>query len=395
MPDRRTLVTELVTGLGMLGYRSLDEALDARPAAMADVTPGIWDQLQGLRSGGWFDPEFEAAFANGAAFLSSPEALRRRRPLRIDWKGSQRAPGDEVAPIDLRVDHVYLVSCKYLSRILCNVSPAHLFDDLLVGRHGRRRADGLDWYQEVAGPAYRNLYLAVRRALGPEVAPPEIGGLDAAGRRRLAGALRAGWPDEAEDRYLELARTVSEASAVRWRAGLATLEERQAMLWRLLRMGSAPYFVLGAAADHLLRLRIATPWDWRQRFRLVDLQLAAQPGGQPRVGWAAQVRDKDTGEPLEVVGHVEVRWSHGRFAGPPEAKVYLDSSHRQVPGYFPLDGSADPAPRRLRAHGNRLAGPEAAGTTADYRLFGPEVGRPGPSGGGPRPPQGPSGPVGG
>jgi hypothetical protein len=37
-----------------------------------------------------------------------------------------------------------------------------------------------------------------------------------------------------------------------------------------------------------------------------------------------------------VEGHVEIRWSHGRFASPPEAKVYLDTPHHQVPGYWPL-----------------------------------------------------------
>ena len=35
-------------------------------------------------------------------------------------------------------------------------------------------------------------------------------------------------------------------------------------------------------------------------------------------------------------GHVEVRWSHGRFSGNPEAKVYLDTAHAAVPGYHPL-----------------------------------------------------------
>ena len=51
----------------------------------------------------------------------------------IEWKGAHRAPGDEVVPADLRVDHVYLVSCKYLSRIVVNASPHHLFDRLLAG----------------------------------------------------------------------------------------------------------------------------------------------------------------------------------------------------------------------------------------------------------------------
>jgi hypothetical protein len=31
-----------------------------------------------------------------------------------------------------------------------------------------------------------------------------------------------------------------------------------------------------------------------------------------------------------------VRWSHGKFAQPPEAKVYLDTPHHQVPGYWRL-----------------------------------------------------------
>lgn len=372
MPDRRTVVTELVTGLGMLGYPSVDEALSARPAEMADVAPGTWEQLATLRRGGWYDPEFAAAFANGAAFLAAPSALRDRRPLLVEWKGSQRAPGDEVAPIDLRVDHVYLVSCKYLSRILFNASPSNLFDALLLGRHGRRRAEVLDWYGEVAPAEYRALYQALRRGSGLTALPDSPGGLDPEQRRRLAHELRPGWPGDAESRYVELARAVATASAERWRMGLDGPEERQAMLWRLLRMGSAPYFILGAGADHLLRLRIATPWDWRQRFRLVDFQVTTPPAGQPRVGWAAEVRDKDSGEPHLVEGHVEVRWSHGRFAGPPEAKVYLDTPHHRVPGYFPLEGEAEPPPARLRGRERRRL-PEEPGQPP-LRLFGPDVG---------------------
>jgi hypothetical protein len=108
------------------------------------------------------------------------------------------------------------------------------------------------------------------------------------------------------------------------------------MLWRLLRMGSAPYFVLGSSATRSLRLRIATPWDWKQLFGLVRFEVFAQEGGQPRVGWLATVRERASGQLHEVSGHVEVRWSHGRFGGLPEAKGYLDTHHHLVPGYFPL-----------------------------------------------------------
>ena len=85
-----------------------------------------------------------------------------------------------------------------------------------------------------------------------------------------------------------------------------------------------------------MRLRIDTPWDWRQRYRLVGFDVAPQPGGQPRVGWVARYEVRATGEEDEVAGHVELRWSHGRFKKPPEAKVYLDTHHGEVPGYHSL-----------------------------------------------------------
>ena len=108
------------------------------------------------------------------------------------------------------------------------------------------------------------------------------------------------------------------------------------MIWRLLRIGSAPYFVLGSSAQRSLRLRIATSWDWRQRYQLRSITVEPQSGGQPRVGWQAQVRDRTSHELHEVAGHIEVRWSHGRFGGLPEAKGYLDTPHHLVPGYFTL-----------------------------------------------------------
>ena len=58
--------------------------------------------------------------------------------------------------------------------------------------------------------------------------------------------------------------------------------------------------------------------------------------GQPLIEWTATIRDRDRGRMVEVAGHVEVRWSHGRFKGAPEAKVYLDTPHALVPGYQPL-----------------------------------------------------------
>lgn len=317
----------------MLGFDNVEAALVGAPTALVNVEPDDYETL--LRA--WKERQhldvFTAALMNGEAFLAARDGLRGRVPLTVEWKGAHRSPGDEVVPADLRIDHVYLVSCKYLSRIVVNASPHHLFDRLLAGGHGRR---GADWFGEVAPAEHNALYAAVRYELAPELdLPDSIEALDAKPRHELAHRLREGWPGESVQLYEALVARAAEASARRWRDAIGVGAE--SMLWRLLRIGSAPYFVLGAAPGGLLRLRIATPWDWRANFELRAFDVEPRAGGQPMVTWRAVVRERASRAERIVEGHVEVRWSHGRFAGPPEAKVYLDTPHGDVPGYFALE----------------------------------------------------------
>jgi hypothetical protein len=239
-----------------------------------------------------------------------------------------------VVPADLRVDHVWLVSCKYLSKVLANAAPGRLFDRGLAG--GPSRTAG-DWYGEVAPGTYQDLYAQVRLELGTRASlPPHAADLTPSHRAELRAYLDAGWSAEAQQAYQGLAAEVSSASAARWKAVVGKRADAEAVLWRLLRIGSAPYFVLGAQRDRSLRLRVMTPWDWRQAFELRRFDVWGDDAGQPQVRWQARVRRRDDGDELVVDGHVEVRWSHGRFGKPPEAKVYLDTPHHLVPGYVPL-----------------------------------------------------------
>jgi hypothetical protein len=317
----------------MLGFASVDRALTVRPSEMVSVAPEIWDLLRHAYEGGGLSPEFETAWSNGQAFLEASDGLRRRRPLVIEWKGSHRMPGDEVAPVDLRVDHVFLVSCKYLSRILINASPFHLFERLLQGPHGVRETD---WYAQVADEQYQALYRSLRENLGLLSLPARVSELRSEERKQLSQLLGSGWPPEVSEARNEFVRVVSAETARRWQDRVSSVQMREALLWRMLRIGSAPYFVLGASHLGSLRLRVATPWDWRLSFRLREFDVSPQLGGQPRVVWKATVEDRHSRLLQEVIGHVEIRWSHGQFSGNPEAKVYLDTAHGEVPGYFPL-----------------------------------------------------------
>jgi hypothetical protein len=332
--DTRTAVSELATALGMLVDGTVAWASLQRPAEVL-VGSEEWDQVER----GLHDPALhqlaEAAFANGTAFAQHAEGLGGRRPTRIEWTGGHRPPGDQVIPADLRVDRVYLVSCKYLSKVLHNAAPARVFDHLLKSTDVHDRAD---WYGQVAPEAHRSLAAAAADAVGCPY-PADPCQADVTERRRLRDALRAhgrSWPDQAVTPYRDMCAEVSRASAERWRRAAGTAAAREQLLWRLLRLASAPYFVLGTARDDVIRLRIDTPWDWRQRHELRSLDIEPDDAGQPQVRWFATVLDRETATEVVVEGHVEVRWSHGRFCGPPEAKVYLDTPPALVPGYVSL-----------------------------------------------------------
>lgn len=334
MADTRTAVSELATALGMLVHGTVGWAVLQRPAEVL-VGADAWAQLEH----GMHDPELralaEAAFANGTAFAEHAEGLGGRRPRRIEWTGGHRPPGDQVIPADLRVDRVYLVSCKYLSKVLHNAAPARVFDHLLKSTDSHDRAD---WYGQVAPDAHRRLAAVAADAVGCPF-PADPCAADVTERRRLRDALRdhgRSWPAAAADAYRELCAEVSRASAERWRRSASTPAAQEQLLWRLLRLASAPYFVLGASRTDVIRLRIDTPWDWRQRHDLRAFDIEPDDAGQPQVRWVATVLDRESGVEVVVHGHVEVRWSHGRFGGPPEAKVYLDTPPDQVPGYVPL-----------------------------------------------------------
>lgn len=183
----------------MLGFPSVDRALAVRPDWFLNVGNDEYDLLSDELAAGDSEAEFETAWAHGKRFLESTHGLRGRVPDRVEWQGPGRPPGYDQIPADLRVDHVYLISCKYGSDILFNVSPSHVFDRLLA----ERRGDRTDWFLEIAPEAYQDLYQRSVVSTGLEGMPECVSNLDGESRLRLKDALptRGTWPDDLTSPY--------------------------------------------------------------------------------------------------------------------------------------------------------------------------------------------------
>ncbi len=217
----------------------------------------------------------------------------RRRAARDDARVSSSGRGGAVRPVtrwrpvDLRIDHVYLVSCKYLSRNIANPSPARLFDGLLATAGDW---DQTDWY-EVDG---------ARRATGPSTTR--------AGRRRASTDL----PDDpatltpsrpaapptgvartvvsargAPGHYRALCTRVSTDSAQRWHDNVVRQRSAERQAWRLLRIGNATYFLLGADAPPLAAPAGGEPLGLAPGLSSSWISTSGPPpSGQPQVDWA-------------------------------------------------------------------------------------------------------------
>ncbi len=356
MPALRTEITEIVTGLATMGFPSINRALEVQPRGMLNVEASHFKTLETALQDGEYAHEFDVAWANGIAFARARDGLRGRPPWSVEWKGNQKPPGYEQIPADLRIDHVYLISCKYGSKILHNASPNNLFINLLAGRE---HAGGDGWYLAVAPDAYQDFYMQCRRHVGSSDLPAQVSELTEHDVQLLRKGLPKRLTGPLGKAYQESSHTVAAMTAAKWRANLSTRRKREAMLWRLLRLESAPYFFLGESTERRpLRYRVATPWDFRLRYTFTDLSIAPDVRArQPIVQWSAVLENHDSRRREEVRGHVEVRWSHGRFGQHPEAKVYLDTPQHKVPGYIPLDSvpdggldsvrDTDPSPIRL------------------------------------------------
>ncbi len=116
MPAALTDITEIATALGTLSPALLS-ALAEKLSRLLNVGDTAWRRLVAAFRAGEHVASFETAFANGAALLEATDGLRGRPPKLVEWKGPHRPPGDDLIPADIRIDHAYQVSCKYISKI--------------------------------------------------------------------------------------------------------------------------------------------------------------------------------------------------------------------------------------------------------------------------------------
>lgn len=342
MATPRTETTELAVGFGLLGVHPLHtEHGPLSTKFEGTLTATKFSELQDtLRNDKRLKTKFDRLFDLG-------RRLKTKRPdlfpavANVRWLGPVKQSRAVAASQDLMVGTTS-ISVKAESKVVFNLSPYNLFVSLPQGRVPAFRAP--HWFLTQAPATYQRLFDVVSDATDQT----SITEFERRANRSQRRALRAecdglSGPEQTLflRRYLEMCHETARVSAKKFREGLsATLKTvhasgvRDEILRTFFRLDSSQYVVCGLDRGQLFAFLIPSITEWKRGAELREV--VAEPdleAGQSQVLFYVDVRMKTGGERVRVPFHAEIRWSHGRFSGRPEAKLYRDfDDWAKVPG---------------------------------------------------------------
>jgi len=145
--------------------------------------------------------------------------------------------------------------------------------------------------------------------------------------------------------YKAMCKAVSERSAAVINEKIAKLKAKakgknlaealKNQVWEIFRVNSEPYFLCGTEKKdkkkHSFAIRIPGKDEWTTNYKILDVTAEARDAGQPEILVSFSIRDNAGNKDLVFSVRYEIRWSHGKFNGNPEAKIYKMFRYAELP----------------------------------------------------------------
>jgi len=342
MPTLRTEASEISVALGILGLHPHD----------ALTQPDIRRYFSGTLS--W--PKYQDFLSeyNRREHLHSRmhrvgTKLRNAEPLfshvdALRWAGPDRQASTASAPADLIVANTP-VSVKADSNVVANPSPHNLIYNLPSGQAFSKNEE--NWYIEQDFNGFQLLYDFVRRS-HPSLSYLPANAIDfeqgaSLQDRNLVQSVIRNYSDHERHKfiqiYLSMCHTVAQRSADAFNSRISASLNSKArvavteylMRW-FFRLDSVSYLLCGIDADQEFAVRIPSLTQWKSEWLLDSIRAVPDLSRrQSVVNFKLHFIDRNNQRSFTAPFHTELRWSHGRFCGSPEAKLYKDFHWRDLP----------------------------------------------------------------
>jgi site-specific DNA-methyltransferase (adenine-specific) len=266
--------------------------------------------------------------------------LRIKHPLfnnvvSVQWLGLQKMARMSSGAQDLLVANTP-ISVKAESNIIFNFSPANIFSSIPQGIPPADRSE--NWYLTTAPLDFQNLYSTVRNirlTRFPQLVEDFEKQASKEDReeiqseiRKLSGESKA----EFENNYINLCHNVAKYSANMFNNyyqesmnGSSRNIVIQHIVKYLFRIDSVEYILAGVSGSKDYAVKIPSLNQWVREWKIMSIEASADLNRkQSVVCLVVKYQNKKDKLLYTAKFHIEIRWSHGKFCGSPEAKLYKD-----------------------------------------------------------------------
>ena len=273
--------------------------------------------------------------------------VKRIQNPKISWTGMEIDLDHSPVARDLVIlDTGVRISVKESAQLFQNPSPVKVFEKWPKGEFGGSR-DG-DWFITIASDELNDYYKACS---GPsftgqpnvEAYYENVRGTTLNGekqRKRFTDHvtnLHSQRNPRAIHAYQDFCDTVSELSAETFNTNLAMkFPEIRTGVFKVrnfinlisffFKLDENEYVLCGTEEDRCFAVLMHNLTQWEEKFLLTNIEASPLPAGQPEVLIKFSFKDKTTNRQFDYLIQCQVRWSHGKFCGNPESKLYRYNS---------------------------------------------------------------------
>ncbi len=339
MPSLKTLTSELSVGFGIVGVSDPTES-SLNIETLFDET---LDEVTYQR----FVTEYSSNTRLYSRLVQCGLNLRQTafpKAAQVRWTGSEQQPASVTVAKDLYVP-VYntYISIKVNSHVAANPSPFNLFRNLPQGLAFTSVSP--DWYLETNPDGLQEVYAAAARNY-PEELPGTIQEfyetVKRDDRRPFQKYINEEMTPEDEAVFNKIYRRfnyrVAEVSANEFNHHISQLPTNrrnavyEGIIQRFFRINSTPYYLTGIDRGRLFGVKIPDIARWKRDWRLVRINASPNKNSkQSEVNFGMEVQNRSTRVSTPLPFHAEVRFSHGKFCGNPESKLYKEFRWSEVP----------------------------------------------------------------
>ena len=264
-------------------------------------------------------------------------------PKHVVWTGEQNIGAMVAVAKDIEVAN-YRISVKENANVFINGSPITVFEDMPSGIFGQRRK-GNDWFIKTASSEFQDYYSVCKHHLSIEnqyETVEEFYKNSNKIQRKIFGEevakLHKSENQEVLMAYTKLCKKVSIESARIFNENLTNFRKinpsnnaLQPIFHYFFRINGIQYILAGTENNKPFAVILQSSSEWTRAYQFLGITAYSKTAGQPEIMLIFKFRKNTTKEEFSFELKVEIRWSHGKFCGNPEAKIYKTWSYSNLP----------------------------------------------------------------